>query len=77
MHWFRTVCHEVFGLFVDDGSFAISIIVWLGIVWLLLPHLAVFSWWNGTILFAGLACILVESTLRYARKRATKRDLEN
>lgn len=77
MHWFRTVSHEVFGLFVDDGSFAISIIVWLGIVWLLLPHLAVFSWWNGPILFAGLAYILVESTLRYTRKRATKRDPEN
>lgn len=67
MQWFRTICHEVFGLFVEDGSFAISILVWLGIVWLLLRHLGVFSWWNGLVLFSGLACILAESTLRYAR----------
>ena len=68
MQWFRTIFHEIFGLFVEDGSFAIAILVWLAIVWLLLPHLGVFSRWNGLILFAGLACILVESTLRYARK---------
>ena len=67
MQWFRTIFHEIFGLFVEDGSFAIAIIVWLGIVWLLLPRLAVFSRGNGLILFAGLACVLVESTLRYAR----------
>ena len=68
MQWFRSIFHEVFALFVDDGNFAISIIVWLGIAWLLLPHIAVFAWWNGLILFAGLAFILVGSTLRYARK---------
>lgn len=73
MQWFRTIFHELFGLFVDDGSFAISIIVWLGIVWLLLPRLGVFSRWNGLILFAGLACILVESALRYARKSGQAR----
>lgn len=68
MQWFRTFFHEIFGLFVEDGSFAIAILGWLGIVWLLLPRLSVFSQWNGPILFAGLGCILAESTLRYARK---------
>ena len=68
MQWFRTIFHEIFGLFVEDGSFAIAIVVWLGIVWLLLPRFGLRSQWNGLILFAGLGCILVESTLRYARK---------
>lgn len=68
MQWFRTIFRELFGLFIEDGSFAIAIIVWLGIVWLLLPRLAVSSRWNGLILPAGLACILVESAWRYARK---------
>jgi len=68
MQWFRVIFREIFGLFVDDGSFAIAIIVWLGIVWLLLPRLGVFSPWNGLFLFAGLGCILVENTLRCARR---------
>ena len=68
MQWFRVIFREIFGLFVDDGSFAIAIIVWLGIVWLLLPRRGVFSRWNGLILFAGLGCILVENTLRCARR---------
>lgn len=68
MQWFRVIFREIVGLFVDDGSFAIAIIAWLGIVWLLLPRLGVFSRWNCLILFAGLGCILVENTLRYARR---------
>lgn len=67
MQWFRTIFREVFGLFVDDGSFAIAILVWLAVAWLLLPRLGVFSRWNGLILFAGLGLILVESTMRYVR----------
>ncbi len=67
MQWFRTIFREIFGLFVDDGSFAIAILVWLGVLWLLLPRLGVFSRWNGLILFAGLGLILVESTMRYIR----------
>ena len=69
MRWFKTIFREIFGLFVDDGSFAIAILVWLGVVWRLLPRLGVFSRWNGLILFAGLGLILVESALRYTRKR--------
>lgn len=68
MRWLRTILHEILGLFVDDLTFAVAIIAWLGITWFLLPHLGRVSPWNGLILFAGLACILVESTLRAAKK---------
>jgi hypothetical protein len=33
MSWIKTVLREVFGLFVDDGSFAIAILAWLLLVW--------------------------------------------
>lgn len=65
MRWFKTVIRELFGLFVDDGSFAITIVVWLGIAWLVLPWLIPVSAWGGAILFAGLALILTESVWRH------------
>jgi hypothetical protein len=66
MHWFKTILAEIFGLFVDDGRFALTIIVWLGIIWLGLPRLNLPAAANGVILFAGLAAILAESALRRA-----------
>lgn len=68
MRWIRTTLREIFGLFVEDGSFAIAILAWLGIVWLLVPHLGIVSPWSGVILFVGLASILVENALRYAAR---------
>lgn len=67
MGWVRTVLSELFGLFVDDGSFAIAILAWLLLVWLVLPRLGVEAAWMGIILFAGLTLILVESAMRRAR----------
>ncbi|MEO6137667.1 MAG: hypothetical protein ABIP11_03240 [Luteimonas sp.] len=71
MTWLRKIVAELFGLFVDDGSFAIAILVWLGVLWLALPHLPINNTWRAIILFAGLAIILVESVLRRARQRQT------
>ena len=67
MQWLKSILRQLFGLFVDDGSFAIAILVWLGLLWLLLPHLHAAAIWSGAILFAGLAVIMVESALRRAR----------
>ena len=60
------VLRELFGLFADDGRFALSIVVWIGIVWLVLPRLGLGRAWEGVALFAGLAAILLESTRRRA-----------
>lgn len=68
MQWLKTVLNEVFGLFVDDGSFAIATLIWLGAVWLLLPRIDVPPAVKGPILFIGLAAILVESAARRARR---------
>ena len=69
MTWLRNIVAELFGLFIDDGSFAIAILVWLGVLWLALPHLPINDIWRAMILFAGLAIILIESVLRRARQR--------
>jgi hypothetical protein len=67
----KTILAEIFGLFVDDISFAVAIIIWLVIIQLGLPRLNLPAAWNGVILFAGLATILAESALRRASRKST------
>lgn len=69
MGWLRTVVREVWGLFVDDGSFALAIVVWVGLVWLLVRRFGVSDRVGAMVLFAGLGSILVESLWRFARGR--------
>lgn len=68
MSWMRTIAGELIGLFVDDGTFAIAIAVWLGLAWFGLPHLAIPRVFQAPILFAGLLGILTESVVRSARR---------
>jgi hypothetical protein len=63
----RTIVREVYGLFVDDGSFAASILIWLGLIWVATPHLNLLAKWGGPILLAGLCLILIESAVRKAK----------
>jgi len=60
--------HQIFGLFVDDGNFALAIIVCLAVAWLLLPGIDFPVAAKEIILFIGLAVIMTESTLRHAPK---------
>jgi hypothetical protein len=69
MSWLKSIFREIFGLFVDDGSFAIAILGWLALLWLALPHLPIPAVWRGATLFVGLIAILMESVLRRARQR--------
>jgi len=68
MAWLKTILHEAYGLFVDDGSFAVAILLWLLVNWQVLPRLDLPPAWGGPILFAGLALILLESAARRARR---------
>jgi hypothetical protein len=72
MNWLKNIFYEIFGLFVDDVSFALAIFLWLLLVKVLTPHLSAPSGWTGVILFIGLALILAESTTRYAKQRSKK-----
>lgn len=64
----KTILAELVGLVVDDGAFALAIVAWLGLAWLVLPRLQALGPWAGALLFAGLAAVLVESALRRARR---------
>ena len=68
MNWLRTIAAELFGLFVDDGAFALAIVAWLVLLWWLLPSLEIDARWKALILAGGLIAILVESVLRRARR---------
>jgi hypothetical protein len=69
MSWVKSVAREVWGLFVEDGSFAAAILVWVVIVGVGLVRVAAAASWTGPALFAGLAVVLIESVVRFARKR--------
>lgn len=66
MRWITTIAREVWRLFIDDGSFALAILAWLAVVWLVLSQVAVPSMWRGVVLFAGLALILIWGAARRA-----------
>ena len=68
MRWLKTILAEGWGLFVEDGRYALSIVVWLALTWLLLPQLHFGGGWNALILFVGLLAILLESVWRRARR---------
>lgn len=68
MNRIKNVVHEVLGLFVDDASFALAILIWLGIARWGVSHLSLAPTTLGIILFAGLILILCENVTRYARR---------
>jgi hypothetical protein len=68
MKWLRTIFWEILGLFVDDGSFAVAILGWLGIAWFISRHLGPRSVWSAVTLSAGLVLILIESAVRFAKR---------
>jgi hypothetical protein len=69
MNGLRAIWSEFIGLFVDDGRFAATILVWLALGWLVLPRLAMPSAVPPVILAAGLVAILLDSAIRAVRAR--------
>jgi hypothetical protein len=59
---------ELYGLFVEDVTYTIAIVVWLVFIAFALPHL-VAPQFLAPVLFAGLGLILLENVVRSARKR--------
>ena len=69
MKWIKNIFREIFGLFVDDGAFALAILIWLSFMRWTASHLRLSPATSAIILFAGLALILTESIVRYARRK--------
>lgn len=68
MSWLKTIWSEFIGLFIDDVSFAVALVVWLIVAHMLFHMDLVPMGLRGPLLFSGLAAIFVENTLRRARK---------
>jgi hypothetical protein len=68
MRWIRTVADEIFGLFVDDGSFAVAILAWVLVVFVAVSRIGVAPALGAPGLFLGLAAIFVESVARRSRR---------
>lgn len=69
MKWLRTIGREFCGLFIEDGRFAVAILAWLSLMWILHPHLSLPTGWRAPLLLIGLLAILFESVLRRSRQR--------
>ena len=49
---------QLWSLFVDDGSLAITLVIWCAGSGFVLPRLIPFSDWNAPVLFVGCIAIL-------------------
>jgi hypothetical protein len=65
----RGILAEVIGLFVDDGSLALALIVWCGGFGLGLSSFPALLPLAGPALFLGCAMILVANVVRSVRPR--------
>jgi vacuolar iron transporter family protein len=59
---------KVFGLFVDDGSLALSILVWIVTLQFVMPIVPIEQGGAAPVLFLGCVAILIENVLRASRQ---------
>ena len=67
MKWIRQAWVELVGLFVDDGSFALAVVLCVLAAIFLLPRFLP-PHWKGPVFFAGIIAILFENVNRTARR---------
>lgn len=65
---FKAIINELFGLFVDDGSLAVNLLVWTVCAGATLVLLADGGVWQAPLMTAGYLAILIENVLRSARE---------
>jgi hypothetical protein len=63
-----SMARKVFGLFVDEGSLALSILVWIFVLQVAAPIASIAQTWAAPVLFLGWAVILTENLLRASRQ---------
>jgi len=62
------MARKVFGLFVDDGSLALSILAWIFALHVVAAIAFIEQTWAAPVLFLGCVGILVENVLRASRQ---------
>lgn len=68
MRMIFAIFKELFGLFVDDTSFAAGIFAWLMLSIFLLPHLGFDPDTQTEVWVGGLVLLLLENIYRTARR---------
>ncbi len=63
-----TAVKEIWGLFVEDASFTVGILVCIVIAIYVLPSVGLAPYWRGPLLFIALAIVLIENVARSARR---------
>ena len=61
------ILRELFGLFVDDGSLAVNLLLWSALAGGALALLTDGGSWQAPMMVAGYLAILVENVLRAGR----------
>ena len=69
MKTFLTIIEELWGLFVDDGTLAVGIILWLLFIAFVLPRTAIPTQFDSFILLGGMVLGLMENIWRAAGKQ--------
>ncbi len=68
MNAITTAIREVWGLFVEDASFTVAILICLALAIFVIPQVVVGSVWRGPLFFLVVALALFENVHRSARK---------
>ena len=64
---FGAILNELFGLFVDDGSLAVNLLLWTLLAGGALALLSDGGAWQAPAMAVGYLAILVENVIRAAR----------
>ena len=64
----RTALGSLWGLFVEDASLTLGILVWLMVAAFVLPALGLRDAWGELLLFVLLALVLLENVRRSAQR---------
>ena len=68
MNALAAAVREVWGLFVEDASLTIGILVCVALAVVVVPRVVPGADWRGPLLFLALAVVLLENVSRSARK---------
>ena len=60
---------SLWGLFVEDASLTLGILIWLVIAAFALPALGLRDRWGGPVLFVLIALVLLENVRRSAQRQ--------
>lgn len=68
MNAIATAIREVWGLFVEDASFTVGILICIALAIFVIPRVVPGADWRGPLLFIILGVVLLENIYRSARK---------